>query len=259
MILALRHARLRRRLTKHVDILLILAFALFAYRDIWPKLTYYLVPTDLDTWVTWTRVGLLGVAALAIPLIRPRTYVPADRFNPTPVDKIHPEQTAAPLFLVFYEFMTPLVFKAWGTPALPYDDLHPLADYDGAEFLYDKHITGLDPLKRREKGWKPLHLFWGLLSTFRWQFFWSSVLCVGAAIGELLPAIAINNVLNYLQNDGVGAKIKPIVWVSLLFLGGWHVSADNRPISVHPVDQLLHLHHDSVSSSRRGYPHAAHV
>lgn len=206
-------------MTVHVDLLLLLAFSLFAYRDIWPKLTYYLVPTDLDNWVTWTRVGILALAAVVIPLIRPRTYVPVNPLNPTPADKVHPEQTTAPLFLVFYEFMTPLVVKAWGTTALPYDDLHPLADYDHAEHLYNKHIATLDPLRRRESGKKPLHLFYGLLYTFRWEFFWSSVLCAGAAVGEMLPAIAINNVLAYLQADGVGAKIKPIVWVSLLFLG----------------------------------------
>lgn len=173
------------------------------------------------------RIGLLGVAAIIVPIIRPRTYVPVDPLNPTPAGKIHPEQTAPPLFLVFYEFMTPLVFKSWRTTALPYEELHPLADYDRSEYLYDKHIATLDPVRRRERGWQPLHLFWGLLSTFRWQFFVCAVMCFITATGEMLPVIAINNVLRYLQADGVGATIKPIVWVSLLFFGEFqYVSVD---------------------------------
>lgn len=123
-LLALRPATpLRRHLITHLDTLLILGWCLYAYRDIWPLLTYHLVPTDLDNIVTWSRVALLSVVAVVIPLIRPRTYVPADPEKPTPADQIHPEQTASWLSLLFYEFMTPLVWKAWKSPSLPYDQL----------------------------------------------------------------------------------------------------------------------------------------
>lgn len=219
LLLTLRRTRLRRRLTNHVDLLLILAFGLYAYRDLWPILTYYLSPSDVNNWVTWTRIGILGFAGVMIPLIRPRTYIPANPLKPTPPALIHPEQTSPPLFFMFYEFMTGLVIKAWGTPALPYEDLHPLADYDRAEFLYDKHMKVLDPVKRREQGLPQRHLFFNLAYAFRSHLFWASVMCVIAAIAEIMPAYAIKNVLTYLQTEGVGARIRPIVWVSLLFLG----------------------------------------
>lgn len=219
LLLTLRRTKLRRKLTNHVDLLLILAFALYTYRDIWPILTYYLSPSDVNNWVTWTRIGILGFAGVMIPLIRPRTYVPANPLKPTPPEHVHPEQTAPPLFFIFYEFMTGLVFKAWGTTALPYEDLHPLADYDRAEFLYDQHMETLDPVRRREAGLPKRHLFFTLTYAFRSTLFWASVMCVIGAIAEIMPAYAIKNVLTYLQTDGEGARIRPIVWVALLFLG----------------------------------------
>jgi hypothetical protein len=152
LLLTLRPATpLRRHLITHLDTLLALGWLLYAYRDIWPLLTYHLVPTDLDNAITWSRVGLLTLAAVVIPLFRPRTYVPADPENPSPPDEIHPEQTASWISFIFFEFMTPLVWKAWKTTSLPYDELvsrllfdvilvltmqQPMADYDKAQHLY---------------------------------------------------------------------------------------------------------------------------
>jgi hypothetical protein len=151
-------------------VLLFCAFVIFAYRDIWPQFTFYLEMSDLNNAITWSRIAILGFVGVLIPLLRPRIYVPADPLNPTPEDQIHPEQTAPVLFYVFYEFMTGLVWRAWKSPALPYDELHPLADYDRAQFLYDKNIETLDPVRRRKSGKQPLHLFWAILSTFKTEF-----------------------------------------------------------------------------------------
>lgn len=137
LLLTLRPAtRLRRHIITHLDSLLLLAFAVYAYRDIWPLFTFNLDPEDINTPVTWARVVLLTVSAVLIPLVRPRTYVPVDPEHPSPPGEIHPEQTSPLLFYLFFEYMTGLVWKAWKTPALPYEDLHPLADYDRAEYLY---------------------------------------------------------------------------------------------------------------------------
>ncbi|KAL1411644.1 hypothetical protein Q8F55_002608 [Vanrija albida] len=218
LLLTNRPGRLRRRLTAHVDILLFLAFCLFAYRDIYPILTTFMEPTDLNTPVTWVRIFLLGIAGILIPILRPRTYVPADPLNPTPEDLINPEQIAPPLFYIFYEFMTPLVWRAWKVSSLPLEGMPPLADYDHADFLYNKHIENLDPVKRKEKGLKPQNLLWSLLSTWWYQFAICSLMCVLAAAFDVLPTLAINGILVYLQNDGEGALVRPIVWVALLFL-----------------------------------------
>ena len=124
VLLTLRPATpLRRKLIAHVDILLILAFGLYTYRDLWPLLTFYLSPTDINDSITWSRVALLGIAAVVIPLIRPRTYVPVDPSMVTPEKDVAPEQTASWLSLLFHEYMTQLVWKAWHTTALPFDEL----------------------------------------------------------------------------------------------------------------------------------------
>jgi hypothetical protein len=114
---------LRGKLIAHVDILLFLAFCLYTYRDLWPLLTFYLSPSDVNNAITWSRVAILGVAAVVIPLIRPRTYVPVDPKNPTPEKDVLPEQTAPWLFLIFHEYMTGIVWRAWNTTSLPYDQL----------------------------------------------------------------------------------------------------------------------------------------
>lgn len=44
-------------------------------------------------------------------------------------------------------------------------------------------------------------------------------MCVLAAAFDVLPTLAINGILVYLQNEGQGALLRPIVWVALLFLG----------------------------------------
>lgn len=219
MVLALQRTKLRRDLTNHIDMLLAIAFGIYAYRDIWPELTYYLTPSDLDNWVTWTRIGMLFLAGIVTPLSRPRTYVAVDPLAPTPPELVHPEQTASPFNFVFFNFMTDLIRKAWKTDSLPYDDLHPLADYDRASYLHDKHIHKIDPMKRKERGWRKTHLFWNLLSTFRWEYAWAALMCGLTAFWEITPTIALNRLLIYMQTGGKDAKIKPWVWILMLFLG----------------------------------------
>lgn len=219
LLLVLRPATpLRRHLITHLDVLLFAAACLYAYRDLYPLLTYTLDPSDVDNAITWVRVGLLYVAAIAIPLLRPRTYTPAD--PAAPATEIHPEQTTPWLFYIFYEFMTPLVWKAWKSPALPYDDLHPLADYDRAELLYDKHMERLDPIRRKAAGLKPRHLIIGIAATFKFEIFVTCLMCFFAAFLEMAGPIGIQRLLAYLEDDS-NATIRPIVWIALLFIGEW--------------------------------------
>lgn len=82
-----------------------LAWCLYAYRDFWPLCTTYLTAVDLPNAVTWSRLAILSVAAVLLPLIRPRTYVPVDKFNPRVKGQIHPEQVAPLLFYLSYEYM----------------------------------------------------------------------------------------------------------------------------------------------------------
>lgn len=59
--------------------ILTLTFMVYAVRDLWPLLTFTLEPQDgkEGMWM-WIKVGLLGLTALAIPLLQPREHIPLD-------------------------------------------------------------------------------------------------------------------------------------------------------------------------------------
>ncbi|ODO04635.1 hypothetical protein I350_05244 [Cryptococcus amylolentus CBS 6273] len=210
---------LRRHLIAHLDVLLCLAFGVYAYRDIWPLLTFHLEPADIHNAITWSRVVILSFAAVVIPLIRPRTYTPVDPSNPTPLNEVHPEQTAPLLSYLLFDYMTSLVWKAWKTPALPYDDLHPLADYDRASYLYKTSMATLDPVKRRAQGLKDRGLVLSLVSVFRREVMITCALSAFSGAFELSSSVGINQLLDYLETDGKGHNVRPIVWVVFLFMG----------------------------------------
>lgn len=103
--------------------LLFAGFALYAYRDLYPLFTFTIYPADIPNAITWSRVAIITLAGVVIPLIRPRVYIPADPQNPAAEKDVHPEQVTPLISFVFYEFMTGLIMKAWRKPSLPYEDL----------------------------------------------------------------------------------------------------------------------------------------
>ena len=70
----------------HLSSLLLGTFSVYAYRDIWPLLTYTLSPVDAcEGALLWIRISLLAFAAVVVPLLVPRQYIPIDpeaRFAP---------------------------------------------------------------------------------------------------------------------------------------------------------------------------------
>ena len=72
--------RVRASVTSfHLSSLLLGTFSVYAYRNIWPLLTFTLSP--VDAWegaLLWVRIGLLAIAAVVIPLLVPRKYIPID-------------------------------------------------------------------------------------------------------------------------------------------------------------------------------------
>ncbi|KAG9104313.1 hypothetical protein FRC07_009818, partial [Ceratobasidium sp. 392] len=111
-------------------------------------------------WPTWTRLIILGFAAVVVPVCVPRLYVPLDPDNPADPS---PEQTAPLISLMFYQFFNPLVWAAYRAGKLRYDQLPPLADYDRAAHLKQRGFDQLDPFRLT----KQRHLFWGLMYVFR--------------------------------------------------------------------------------------------
>jgi hypothetical protein len=63
----------------HLSLFLLVTLSVYAYRDIWPLLTFTLLHADASEGVLlWTKIGLLAVAGIVIPLVTPRQYVPID-------------------------------------------------------------------------------------------------------------------------------------------------------------------------------------
>jgi hypothetical protein len=54
-------------------------FTAYAYRDLWPLITFTLDPADgHEGSLLWTKVALATVAGVLIPLCEPYPYVPVD-------------------------------------------------------------------------------------------------------------------------------------------------------------------------------------
>src|SRR5882762_5199233 len=63
----------------HLSSLLLVTFSIYAYRDIWPLLTFTLSPADAgEGTLLWVKLGLLALAAVLIPLAIPRQYTPVN-------------------------------------------------------------------------------------------------------------------------------------------------------------------------------------
>ena len=66
-------------MTRHNNFVLIIALAVYVYRDIWPLATYTENPVDeSEGSLLWIKLAVLFITAVIIPLVVPRQYVPVD-------------------------------------------------------------------------------------------------------------------------------------------------------------------------------------
>ncbi|KAG8764714.1 hypothetical protein FRC12_007931 [Ceratobasidium sp. 428] len=205
--------RLRAITNIHLVVLLLVAFGVFAWRDLLPFATFSLHPADsAGGWLTWTRIGILGFVAIVVPLCIPRLYVPLhSNSSGTP----NPEQTAPLVSLILYTFMDSLVWTAYRAPKLEYEQLPPLADYDQATYLKQQNFAQLDPFESPKKR----HLFWSLMYIFRKEYCVMAVMIVIKALMEFAGPLGIRFLLKYLENTSSPGFFRPWVWILLLFLG----------------------------------------
>ncbi|QRW14592.1 ABC transporter transmembrane region [Ceratobasidium sp. AG-Ba] len=208
--------RLRAVANFHLVVLLLVALGVYAWRDLYPFATYTVHPADAaGGWLTWTRIGVLAIAGLVVPLCIPRPYVPLDPKNPS--ETPNPEQTASLMSFMLFSFLDPVVWTAYRAPKLEYEQLPPLADYDRAAYLKQRSFDKLDPLRRAVKNRR--HLFWGLMEVFRWEYFIMSIMITIKAFMEFAGPIGIRYLLLYLQDPTNPGFFRPWVWIAWLFLG----------------------------------------
>ncbi|KAH9986083.1 hypothetical protein BJV74DRAFT_845474 [Russula compacta] len=198
----------------HLSSLLLITFSVYAYRDIWPLLTFTLLPADgWEGTLLWKKIGILAVAGVLIPLFMPRQYVPLDPKNPQTA--INPEQTASWFSMSMYTFLDPIVFLAYRTPHLSHDMLPPLADYDYTNNLVRRSFKHLDTFS----GSPRRHLFWGFMTVFRYEYVQLAILIIVRVVSTLMAPFGMRQLLNYLETHGEGVVVRPWVWIACLFLG----------------------------------------
>ncbi|VDC06819.1 unnamed protein product [Peniophora sp. CBMAI 1063] len=206
-------------LSLHLTCLLLAACAVYAYRDIWPLMTFPLTPIDAShDALVWWKIALLGLTGILSPLCVPRQYVPVNPVKPQ--EAPNPEQTASILSLVTFSFLSDIILSAYRMAHYPYEMLPPLCDYDRAEELARRAFKYLDTFSgaRRE------HAFKGLMRVFWKEYCVLALMLVGRALMSFLSPIGVNRLLAYIENSGQGAFVRPWVWVFFLFLSPFMMS-----------------------------------
>ena len=203
-----------RYLSVHVAPILLASWLVFFYRDIWPLGTFNSVPLDipLDRFF-WPKFIILTLIGVVTPLLIPTPYIPFDPNNPS--EEPAPEQTASLLSFLLFSFLDSLVWAGYRTKHLAYDRLPPLADYDRASWLKQRAFAHLDPFligKRR-------HVIWGLISVFKTEFSVLVISLVVRTVTSFFAPIGVNRLLAYIESSGVGATVRPWVWIILIVIG----------------------------------------
>ncbi|KAI0066573.1 P-loop containing nucleoside triphosphate hydrolase protein [Artomyces pyxidatus] len=198
---------------RHLNLLLLATFCVYAYRDLWPLATFTLSPADqLEDALLWVKISLLTFASIFIPLTIPRQYMP---YNPMELAaEPNPEQTASILSLAVYSFVTPIISLANRIPHLPIDQLPPLPDYDHVKNLVAQSFKHLDTFSGAPKQ----HIFWGLITVFSREYLVLAVLLLLRVIATFLGPIGINGILKYMETLGEGSVVRPWVWALALFI-----------------------------------------
>ncbi|KAI0742214.1 hypothetical protein C8Q80DRAFT_1186678 [Daedaleopsis nitida] len=198
---------------QHLAAVLLFTWAVYAYRDLWPLATFNLQPADAQGLLLWAKVALLTVAAIVVPILAPREYIPVDPKNPAA--EPNPEQTASILSFFSVSFLDPLIWKGYRVPHIPFDELPPLADYDYASNLVKRAFPHLDPTRLKHKH----HIFWRLMTVFMKEYIILACTMIIEVVAEFASPLAVYQLLHYLELGGDGASIRPWVWIAMLFCG----------------------------------------
>ncbi|EKM83611.1 hypothetical protein AGABI1DRAFT_66408 [Agaricus bisporus var. burnettii JB137-S8] len=196
----------------HVNLVYLLTFFVFVYRDLYPLTTLNERPLDIaEGTLLWIKITVLFAVGVLMPLITPRLYTPFDSNNPM---EPNPEQTASPLSMITYSFLDPIVFLACRVPYLARDQLPVLADYDYAHNLKLKSFKYLDVFAKAKES----HIGWGFLRVFRFEYTLMGILVGLLGLTTFISPFAINRLLSYLEGDKV-TTVRPWVWIVCLFMG----------------------------------------
>ncbi|KAJ3508927.1 hypothetical protein NLJ89_g5494 [Agrocybe chaxingu] len=197
---------------------LLATFGIYAYRDLWPLMTYSQKPADIaEGHLLWAKIVILGTTAVFIPLFIPRRYVPVDNKNPMPIP--NPEQTASWISRLTFTFMDPLVFLGSRVAHIQHSQLPPLCDEDWAKVQTTRAFPHVDTFY----GAKRRHLFYGLMWHLRKEYVIMAVSLILTSIMSFVAPIGIKQVLSYLETRDISSTlpsdIRPGFWIGWLLFG----------------------------------------
>ncbi|KAK0203772.1 hypothetical protein DFS33DRAFT_1431870 [Desarmillaria ectypa] len=199
---------------RHLNVVLVVTAGVYIYRDITPLATFTDIPRDIsEGWILWTKIAVLLLVGIVIPLFIPREYTPVNPNDPFPTP--HPEQTTPLISLILYFWMDPVVKAAYRVAHLPYDQLPPLADYDASRTLRIRSFQYLDVFAGANKR----HLFFGLMRVFAWDYVALVAVMIVQLSAEFAAPIGINRLLHYLETGGKDSLYRPWLWIVWLFVG----------------------------------------
>ncbi|KAH7922933.1 hypothetical protein BV22DRAFT_1197033 [Leucogyrophana mollusca] len=206
--------RWSKLVSTHLTTLLLAIFAVYAYRDLFPLVTFTKDPKDLhEGYLLWAKVSVLALISVVFPMVSPRQYIPCDPADPA--DTPHPEQTASWLSMLLFIWEDPIVYLAYKMPHLSHEQLPPMSDDDRSRNLIKKAFPHLDPFS----GGKRRHIFFGLMRVYRMEYTILALMVCIVAFVNLASPLGINFLLQYLETGGEGAVVRPWVWITWLFFG----------------------------------------
>ncbi|KAF9462732.1 P-loop containing nucleoside triphosphate hydrolase protein [Collybia nuda] len=222
------HPRPSPTLSRHLTVVLISSWVVFFIRDVLPLMMYNRSPAD-PPYMLWELIGVLTFAAIVLPLITPRQYIPFDASDPKPPS---PEQTATPLSLLLFNFLDATVWKAYHVSHIPLAGLPFLADSDHSKHLVRAAFPHLDPynnsaenFERQDGASQPFlrlsphrSIFGAVFTVFRKETIVVILLLLSNTAATLLSPYGLKKLLEYMGSGGEGAIVKPWVWIGSLFL-----------------------------------------
>ncbi|KAF8987890.1 hypothetical protein BDZ89DRAFT_936864, partial [Hymenopellis radicata] len=114
----------RQRYVRQINIILVVMFAIYAYRDLVPLTTYTHLPQGIgEGRLLWAKVAVLTITGLSML----RTLPPFEHLTKT-----------TPLISSYSSSARPVISAAYRLAHFPYEQLPPLADYGAAKHLKQK-------------------------------------------------------------------------------------------------------------------------
>ncbi|GJE96044.1 multidrug resistance-associated ABC transporter [Phanerochaete sordida] len=201
--------------SRHLTLVTLAIFAVYAYRDLWPLMTFNARPADgAEGALLWIKISLAAFAGVLEPLLEPYPYLPLDPKDATP----NPEQTASIASFLHYVFLDPLMWRASRVPHLSHSELPPLPQKESVARVLARSAGALDPAETKRR-----HLFFAFLRVFRAEFAQEVAVVLVQAAVRLAGPVGVNQLLRYLENKeeayAAPVRVRPWVWILWLALG----------------------------------------